>query len=174
MKIFALSGSLRADSSSTKILLCLPGLAASDVAFDFYNNLGDLPHFTPDLDTDDAVPLVVSNFRDRIAAADAVVICTPEYIHGVPGSLKNALDWCASSAVLDGKPVAVISVSPSERGGDRAHASLVQTLRVLGARVAPEGMLILPFIRRKITAEGALSDTETSKAIELLLRVISL
>src|SRR5260370_34900796 len=94
----------------------------------FYEDLGSLPHFNPDLDTD-SPPKTVKDFRAMLAAADGVLISSPEYAHGIPASLKNALDWIVSSGELNAKPVALIMASPT--GGRQAQASLVQHLTSL-------------------------------------------
>src|SRR5262245_21657419 len=97
MKILAISGSLRAHSSNAAILRAMAALAPPDVDIELYEELGRLPHFNPDLDQEGAVaPRPVADFRRRLAAADGVVICSPEYAHGTPGSLKNGLDWLVS------------------------------------------------------------------------------
>lgn len=94
MRILAISGSLRARSSNTELLRAAALVANPSWTFDFYDGLGALPHFNPDLDFEGATPpAAVADLRARIAAADALLICSPEYAHGVAGSMKNALDW---------------------------------------------------------------------------------
>ncbi|WP_315817616.1 NAD(P)H-dependent oxidoreductase [Paraflavitalea speifideaquila] len=92
-----------------------------------------------------------------------MVICTPEYAFGVPGVLKNALDWLVSSGELNEKPVATISASPLYRGGDRAHASLVLTLQALG--VKNSGQITIPAITTKLNEEGLLIHPETRQEL---------
>ena len=90
--------------------------------------MAQLPHFNPELDLDD-IDTTVANWRRLLKEANGVLICTPEYAKGVPGSLKNALDWVVSSGEFVNKPVAVISASPHPDGGALAKASLLGTLR---------------------------------------------
>ena len=77
----------------------------SDLDFLIYDRLGELPHFNPDLDDDDC-RTIVTDWRDRLKECDGVLFCTPEYAHGVPGVLKNALDWIVSSGEFMYKPTA--------------------------------------------------------------------
>ena len=77
-----------------------------------YDGLARLPHFNPDLDEEGAVaPPAVAELRDLVTAADLLVICSPEYAHGLPGALKNALDWLVSSPAMVGKRVTIINAS---------------------------------------------------------------
>ena len=131
MKIIAICGSLRAQSSNLALLR-----AASNLGIDvqLYEGLGSLPHFNPDDDIEGATPPpTVAELRTLLADADGILISSPEYAHGVPGSLKNALDWLVSDGALVDKPVALINASPI--GGEFARASLVETLRTMNWRV---------------------------------------
>lgn len=131
MKIIAICGSLRAQSSN----LALLG-AATNLGIDvqIYEGLGSLPHFNPDDDLEGATPPpAVAELRKLLAEADGILISSPEYAHGVPGSLKNALDWLVSDGALVDKPVALINASPV--GGEFARDSLVETLRTMNWRV---------------------------------------
>jgi chromate reductase, NAD(P)H dehydrogenase (quinone) len=101
-----------------------------------------------------------------------VIFCTPEYAHGVPGVLKNALDWIVSSGEFMYKPTAVISASPSPDGGDKANASLVQTLRVMMADIGPEATLCIPAISAKLNDKGKLIDSATVSALRSLFDIL--
>ena len=157
MKILAISGSLRAASTNTFLLRAVAELAPANVTIQLYDGLDTLPYFSPERDVEPA-PESVHQLRTLLKEADAVIICTPEYIHGMPGVLKNMLDWLASSGEFVYKPVSVISASPSDMGGSQAHASLFHTLEVLTAHLPPAASLIVPFIRTKIDANGHLTD----------------
>jgi len=135
MRIFAISGSLRAGSSNAGLLRAAAGLAPAGWEFTFYDQaLGRLPYFSPDLDGEGAIPPPeVAELRALIAAADGVLISCPEYAHGVPGAFKNALDWLVSSGELGGKPTAVLLASPS--GAGFAHAALLPTLQVIETKI---------------------------------------
>ncbi|NCD72232.1 NADPH-dependent FMN reductase [Mucilaginibacter agri] len=167
LNIMAVSGSLRADSSNTAILKYLQK-AVPQHNFWIYDGLDKLPHFNPALDTDPS-PVQVQDLRDLIADADGLIICTPEYAFGVPGSLKNMLDWTVSSGSLVNKPVALITASSV---GENAHASLIKTLEVLTARVVDEGTLLIPFIRTKMNAANEITDTQTERDIQNVLTAL--
>lgn len=157
MNILAISGSLRASSSNTRLVRAIMRLAPSGIETQMYQGLADLPHFSPDLDGDNP-PASVLTLRQHIQAADGVLICTPEYAFGVPGTLKNALDWTVSSGDFSEKPVAAISASPLWGGGDKAHASLLLTLTALGASILEEGKIIIPMINKKLDTDGNILD----------------
>ena len=165
MHILGISGSLRAESSTTALLRALAALAPTTMEVSLYEGLADLPHFSPDLDVEPAHP-AVAQLRTALHAADGVVICTPEYAYGVPGSLKNALDWVVSSGEFAGKPVGVLSASPFSSGGDRAHASLMLTLTAEAARIVEGATLTVPFVRQKLD----IGDGRTDAALEQALR----
>ena len=157
MNILAISGSLRATSTNTSLLRVMSGLAPPGTTVTLYDGLDDLPHFSPERDTD-TPPAAVSRVRTLLRNANAVVICTPEYIHGMPGTLKNLLDWVVSSGEFVDTPVGAISASPSDLGGSRAHESLVHTLNVMSARVIDEATFTVPFVRKKLNANGQVTD----------------
>jgi chromate reductase, NAD(P)H dehydrogenase (quinone) len=149
MRVVAISGSLRASSSTSAVLRLAAEVAPEHVEVTFYEGVGDLPHFRPDLDTDDPPP-AVQTLRAALRAADAVLICTPEYAHRMPGSLKNMLDWLVSWPELVGKRIAALSASPSSDGGSYAHAWLVQTLEVMSTKVV--ATLIVPFVKNRLAS----------------------
>jgi len=156
--IIAISGSLRATSFNTTILNLVGRLLPAELQYHIFDGIGELPHFNPDIDKDDPIP-AVQRLRDAVNSAAAVVICTPEYAFGVPGVLKNALDWLVSSGELNEKPVGSISASPLYRGGDRAHASLLLTLEALGTKRVSQ--VSIPAVTTKFNAQGELTDPET-------------
>ncbi len=172
MHILAISGSLRASSTNTKLVRAIMRLAPANMGFTLYDGLGDLPHFSPDLDVEDTPPPVHA-LRQQLQNADGVLICTPEYAYGVPGSLKNALDWTVSSGDFFGKPIAAISASPSILGGDKAHASLLLTLTALSANLVEGGTLIIPLIRTKMDANGEITDPATAEALNSVLDALA-
>ena len=137
MKIIGISGSLRTASLSTALLKTAAMLTPAYVKFMIYDGLGNLPHFNPELDKE-PVPPAVSDFRSHLNSSAGVIISTPEYAHGIPGALKNALDWLVSSGELYEKPVALFSASPYARF---AHASLIETLTVMMARLVHDAFI---------------------------------
>ncbi|WP_289136565.1 NADPH-dependent FMN reductase [uncultured Brevibacillus sp.] len=171
IKLLAISGSLRQKSSNTALMNAIIGLAPETMKFTIYGGLGDLPHFNPDIDVDDG-PAPVSELRTQLKETDGVLLCTPEYGNGVPGVLKNALDWLVSTGEFINKPTAVISASPSPMGGDKAHASLLLTLNMIHAKIVDKGTLIIPNITMKMNKEGAITDTELKQELSSVLQAL--
>jgi len=125
---------------NTAVLRALAAVAPPGVEVALSSALGELPHFNPDLD-DDSPPAVVADFRHTLAAAPGVFISTPEYAHGLPGCLKNALDWLVGDPAFAGKPVALINARP---GATHAIASLRETLSIMNARLIEAACVTLP------------------------------
>lgn len=141
MRILAISGSLRAHSTNTTLLKAVILAApAPDFQIDFYDELAEIPPFNPDLETALQDHGAIARFRQRIKQAEAVLISTPEYAHGMPGALKNALDWIVGSGELSEKPVALAQAS---RAGEYAQASLREVLRTMNAKVIEQADLIV-------------------------------
>jgi chromate reductase len=162
MKIVAICGSLRAGSSNAALLRAVAALAPEGVEIVVFEGIGGLPHFSPDLDTEDP-PQAVRDFRALLAAANGFLVSTPEYAHGVPGSLKNAFDWIVSSGELYHKPLLMINASSG--GGAWAQASLAETLTTMDARVLKESTVVLPLARKKLAVQGDLSDPAITAAL---------
>ena len=172
MKILGVSGSLRAQSSNAAILRAAAKVAPAGVELILYERIGALPHFNPDLDAEGAVaPPAVADFRAHLAAADAVLLCTPEYAHGVPGALKNALDWLVSTIELIGKPVAVISVSPS--GGEHAQTQLLHTLATMSWNVVAPASLRIALGRAQLDASGELADAAVIERLRAAMAALA-
>src|SRR3954449_13002904 len=165
MKVLAISGSLRAGSSNTSLLKAMAALAPETVHVELWCGLGDLPHFNPDLDGDDAPP-AVADFRSRLIAADGVLISSPEYAHGVPGVLKNALDWVVGSGELVGKPVALINASPRSLF---AHPQLTEILTVMSAELVAAASITLFVSGRGLDARGIAADPELAASLRRAL-----
>jgi len=97
------------------------------VKLTIYDGLGNLPHFNPEIDTEFPPP-PVSDFRSQLNNSAGVIISTPEYAHGIPGVLKNALDWLVASGELYEKPVALFSASPRGLTQGTTCFSVMRTL----------------------------------------------
>ncbi len=171
VKILAISGSLRANSSNTSLLRAMVELAPAQIRISIYEGIGELPHFNPDLDGD-RVLVSVRDWRSQLQAADGVLFCTPEYAHGVPGVLKNALDWIVSSGELMHKPTAVVSASSSPDGGEKASVSLVQTLRVMMADISAGAVLCIPAVSAKLNDRDEIVDPQTEQALQSVLATL--
>jgi len=160
MKLLAISGSLRATSSNAAIVRAVARFAPVGVRVETFDEMAALPHFSPDLDVDPA-PAVVAALRAAIGTSAGLVIATPEYAHGMPGSLKNALDWLVSAAEPIDKPVLLISASPG--GAAHAHAQFSEVLRTMSMRLIDGGAHV--FSRAKLDPAGEVVDAAMLAAI---------
>lgn len=133
MKILTVSGSARLNSSNVHLLLQLAHLMPQ-YHFEHYSEITKLPLFTADADHA-PFPDAVLNWRESVQMADAICICTPEYLHNVPALLKNALEWLTSSGELFQKSVLPITFTPDEPRGEKAMQSLIWSLQALEARI---------------------------------------
>jgi chromate reductase len=173
--VLGISGSLRKQSSNTWLLSSIGGMMPAGMEFRIYEGLASLPHFSPDLDGDEAQSNeAVREWREELRSADAIVICTPEYSRGVPGSLKNVLDWVVSSGEFMNKPTAVISASPHPDGGATALQSLILTLKMMSATIPDEASLTVPFVSKMIGQNGSVTDTNILSSLLNLARTLSL
>lgn len=160
MKILAISGSTRTGSSNMVLLKTMASFNRN-TDFVYYEDLAKLPHFNPDLDKGE-IPVQVKHFRDLVAEADGVIICTPEYVFSLPGALKNALEWMVSTIIFADKPVALITAAAS---GEKAHESLILIMQTLQARIAPESTLLIQGVRGKVS-NGELVHKETREHLQ--------
>lgn len=148
--IVAVCGSVRAQSSNAALLRAVACVSPAPVVF--YEGLEALPQFNPDLDAEGSVaPPAVAALRRLLIDSDAILISSPEYAHGVPGSLKNMLDWLVSVGELVNKRVALLNAAPV--GGQYAQAQLLETLRTMNWNVVMEACRMEPFVPRKISGE---------------------
>jgi chromate reductase len=135
--VLGIAGSLRRDSYNRSLVDHAAECAPEGVVFDVYDGLGVMPYFNEDLERDDLPPAVL-DLRDRIEAADALLVVTPEYNSAMPGVLKNALDWASrppGESALAGKPAAVMGASPGRFGAVRAQKAARMVLTAIGADV---------------------------------------
>ena len=138
LNVLALCGSLRAASINAALLRAAARIAAPEADIEVADWLGRLPLFNPDLENvvaDHELPRAVNALRLAVDAADAILIASPEYAHGISGTIKNALDWLVSFEPFIHKPVAVINASPRAHHADEA---LRETLRTMSAGLVGE------------------------------------
>jgi len=169
IKILAVSGSVRRDSTNSALLRAAQRAAPRDVAFTLYESMGALPIFNPD--NTDPLPPGPAALRQALLACDGLLISAPEYAHGVPGGLKNLLDWVVGWGELAETPVALWQASVY---GDHAKASLAEILKTMSMRIVPEAGLTL-HLRGKKQAEMApiLADAVTRKTLEDALAIFA-
>lgn len=146
MNILAISGSLRAASINSALLRATASLAPPGICVTLCTLIGALPLFNPDLELDP--PPSVAQLRAQIAAADALLIASPEYAHGVTGAIKNTLDWLVSCEAFVNKPVAVLNASPRAHHAD---AALRETLKTMSAVIVESASLTIPLLGANLT-----------------------
>ncbi len=160
MRLLAVPGSLRRRSLNAGLLRAMAEAAPPEVEVVLYDGLEDVPPFNEDREGDPEPP-GLARWRTALREADLVVIATPEYNTTIPGQLKNAVDWASrpfgEQAALWGRPVAVMSASPTGYGGVWAQADLRRALAKAGARVLdPE--LAVPHAAARFAADGTCTD----------------
>lgn len=154
MRVIAISGSLRAASINSMLLRVMADVAPSGIEVRLYHGLGQLPLFNPDIAEP---PPVVAALREALLAADAVVIASPEYAHGVTGAIKNGLDWMVGNESFIDKPVALLNASPR---ATHAYASLRETITVMSARVVEAASITLPLLGANLSEEAMRADPQ--------------
>jgi chromate reductase len=126
-------------------------------------DIAGIPPYNEDVLTEDGFPRAVEAFRERIRAADALLIATPEYNYSAPGVLKNALDWASRppEQPFQDKPVSLIGATPGPFGTTRAQHHLRQSLVFLDARVLGRPEVMVVTAREKFNKEGELQNETT-------------
>ncbi|WP_337964665.1 NAD(P)H-dependent oxidoreductase [uncultured Flavobacterium sp.] len=162
IKILAITGSTRKNSSNYKILKYISEHIKTEFEVEIFEDLAEIPHFNPDLDTENP-PKQVEVFRNKIIVADGVIICTPEYVFSLPGSLKNALEWCVSTTIFSNKKIGLITASAS---GEIAHEQLILIMKTLEAKFEENTQLLIQGVRGKINEEGEIINGETNIALQ--------
>lgn len=168
-KILAISGSIRRDSTNSALLRAAQEAATQDVVLTLYDGMGALPIFSPD--HTDPLPAGPKALREALQACDGLLISAPEYAHGVPGGLKNLLDWVVGWGELAETPVALWHASVY---GEHAKAALAEILKTMSMRIVPEASLTL-HLRGKKPPEMApiLADAATCKTLHDSLAVFA-
>lgn len=166
LNILAISGSLRAASTNSALVAALARNAPPGCRITVYDQLGHLPIFNPD-DEGERTPLGASALIDAVTQADGVVISCPEYAHGVPGGLKNALDWLVSRDAAVAKPAMLAHASPRSLFARAALAEIMRTMSfalcddvleiVLLGKKQPEVEMILAEPENRLAMHDALS-----------------
>lgn len=163
--VLALSGSLRRASLNTAMLTMAADCVPPGLRVTLHLGLGELPLFNPDLEVRE--PASVVRLRRAIASADALLIASPEYAHGVSGVMKNALDWMVATGVFVAKPVVVWNASPR---ASHALAALRETLTVMSSRMINEASLELLIESPEAGAIPANPDAEAMRHALVVLR----
>jgi NAD(P)H-dependent FMN reductase len=167
MQVLGLCGSLRAASINRALLGAAARLAPPGMRIARFDDLGALPLFNPDLES--RPPAAVVALKQAVAAADALLVASPEYARGVSGVIKNALDWLVSFEPFVAKPVAVLNASPRAHHADDA---LRETLRTMSAVIVEGASVSLPLLGAHLTEDGMVSSADLSRAIRSSLAAL--
>ena len=159
IKILGISGSLRKGSSASAMLEIISGMMPEWVRFHIYTGIGEIPAFDDRPD----IPFPVAGFIKQIEESDGVFFCIPEYAFGVPGALKNALDWTVSTTAFSNKPVALITAASQ---GQKAHEALLNTLTALGTGLSEDSTFLISFVRSKLDGQNNIKDASTLHAVK--------
>lgn len=166
MKILAISGSTKPNSTSHHILNHIKSKYKSVLKLELFEGIEKLPHFIPS-NNDDETPTEVIDFRNKIAFADGVIFCTPEYVFSIPGSLKNAIEWCVSTTVFSHKPVAIIIAAAS---GEKAYESLSLIMTTIETILPEESKLLIQGAKGKVSSNGEIADSYTVEQIDKVIQ----
>ncbi|WPO77089.1 NADPH-dependent FMN reductase [Flavobacterium sp. KACC 22761] len=161
IKIFAIVGSTRKKSSNYKILKYISEKINPQFQIEIFEEIDRLPHFNPDLDQE-TPPQKVTEFRNKISQANGILICTPEYVFSLPGTLKNALEWCVSTTIFSGKRTGLITASAS---GEMGHEQLLLIMKTVEAKFDNTIQLLIQGIRGKVNDEGKIVNIATEAAL---------
>lgn len=166
IKILAITGSTRKNSSNFKLLSYISNHLNSSFEVEIFEDIDRLPHFNPDLDNQNP-PTEIRSFRNKIINADGVIICTPEYVFSLPGSLKNALEWCVSTTIFSNKKTGLITASAS---GEMGHEQLLLVMKTLEAKFDDTTQLLIQGVRGKVNEEGEIVSEETAEALQSFIK----
>ena len=175
ISVLLISGSARQGSTNVAVLRTAAALVGTDVGTVVFGAIGALPLFNPD-DDREGVPVDprVTAMRDAIAAADALLFCTPEYAGALPAALKNLLEWTIGDAGTYRKPVAWINAAgpAAPSGAADAHESLAKVLRYAGAEIVDDACVRVPVTREMVGPDGLISDDRARAAISSALTTL--
>ncbi|UOA07325.1 NADPH-dependent FMN reductase [Methylobacter sp. S3L5C] len=160
MNVLAICGSLRSVSINRMLLHAAIRLSPPDMEIVMFPDIGKLPSYNPDLEH--CVPVQVAKFRTQVADSQALLIASPEYAHGVTGSLKNALDWLVSFEPFANKPVALLNASPRARHSD---AALREILKTMSAELVESASISVRLLSSSLTEDEIANHPEISIAI---------
>ncbi|MDG4885148.1 NADPH-dependent FMN reductase [Mesorhizobium sp. WSM4884] len=162
IEILAISGSLRAASTNSALIAALAANAPADCRVVIYGGLGRLPIFNPD-DEGERTPREAARLIDAVTRADGVIVSCPEYAHGVPGGLKNALDWLVSRDAAVGKPAMLVHASPRSLYARAALAEIMRTMSFAMYEKAPLEIALLG--KKPLEVEAILAEAASRQAM---------
>lgn len=161
VRVLGIPGSLRRGSHNRSLLMAAARVAPPGMEVEVYDGVQDIPVFNQDLEEPGIMPRSVESLREAVAAADGLLIATPEYNQSVPGAVKNLIDWLSRGDGLAGRPIAVIGASTGQWGTRIAQTLLRQMLLSVGAVVMPAPSLFVPHVEALLGPDGEIEDEET-------------
>ena len=171
-KILAISGSTRSTSTNESVLQAIADWYSEVLEVTLFKGLAGLPHFNSEI-TEEELPPSVKEFRELVAHSDGVIICTPEYVFSLPGSLKNAIEWTVSTTVFSNKPLALIVASAS---GEKAFEALKLIMGTIEGKFEEDSTLLIRGAKGKFNKKGEITDPgveeELKGVVNSLLRII--
>jgi NAD(P)H-dependent FMN reductase len=167
MRVLAISGSLRAASINSALLRAAMRLARPEMEIRIFGGMAELPLFNPDLEVQ--VPRPAAALREAVSDADALLIASPEYAHGITGVIKNALDWLVSCEDFAGKHVAVLNASGRAQHAD---AALRETLKTMAADIVEDASLTIPISGTTFPEEAMLHCAPIADALRRSLEAL--
>lgn len=156
-EIFVINGSASNNSSNQKLVDNFANLTKDIFRRTIFNDLKILPHFNPELSTNNT-PKSILEFRKCIESADGILICTPEYVFSIPSGLKNAIEWCVSTTVFSDKPIGLITASAN---GEKGHEELQLIMKTVMTKFTTDTTLLIQGVKGKINQEGNITDNKT-------------
>ncbi|WP_158974974.1 NADPH-dependent FMN reductase [Cellulophaga sp. L1A9] len=163
--IIGICGSASPSSANLSILNWIANAEKANFNLELVEDLTQLPHFNTAL-TDENVPEQIVAFRAKIAHADGIIICTPEYIFSIPSGLKNMIEWCVSTTVFIDKPVGLITASAS---GLKGHAELKLIMETIQTKFIDQTTLLIQGVKGKVSKDGKIMDKQTEEELNLFI-----
>ena len=164
--IIGICGSASPNSGNLALLKHLAELGKTEFDLHIIDNLFELPHFRTDL-TDINIPKKIVSFRNQIANADGIIICTPEYVFSIPSGLKNAIEWCVSTVVFSDKPIGLITASAS---GEKGHEELKLIMKTVQTVFTEDTTLLIQGVKGKVNNEGKITNETTEAELKKFMQ----
>lgn len=164
--IIGICGSASRNSANLSILKWIAAWEKSNFNLEIIADLTELPPFKTEL-TDWNVPQQIVAFRNKIANADGIIICTPEYVFSIPSGLKNMIEWCVSTTIFSDKPIGLITASAS---GEKGHEELKLIMETLQTKFTEETTLLIQGVKGKVNKQGGLLDKKTATELKMFVQ----
>ena len=175
IRVLGIAGSLRRASYNRGLLRAARDLAPESMTLDLWERMGEIPLYDADVE-ERGDPAPVAELKNAIGACDALLVATPEYNYGIPGVLKNAIDWASrppGKSPLQGKPAAIMGASPGQTGTARAQLALRQAFVFTETHALLRPEVLVNRAREKFDDDGNLTDEKTREYVSALLQALA-